>query len=223
VVKGIKSDPGLIAEVNVEDTSWWGKKKVNRMADAAEVLAGSRRAGEFGDCVHAWTAAVEIGQVPFSAVPDDVKPYVEVYFRALAEYGVCTAAGMIERIVYNTLAGCCGSFDRIYVLADGTVVIGDLKTSASIDLAWLAIAIQLALYATSAAILSEDGKEWQRMPTLSQTTAVVAHIPSDADPPICTMKRVDLTAGRFALDQAINLRVMRDNALKVIPSDLPKP
>jgi hypothetical protein len=223
VLKGLRSMPELFDGVDVEDNSWYGKKKVNRVADAAQVVAGSSRAGEFGDCVHAWSAAVEQGQRDFSEVPAEFKPYVEVYLRKLAEYGIRTAAGMIERVVYNSVTGVCGSFDRIYVLSDGTAVIGDLKTSASIDLAWLAISIQLAMYASASALLSEDGKTWVRMPAVSQTTAVVAHIPSNASPPVCTLRTVNLVAGAYALDLANNLRAARENALDVIPGDLPQP
>ena len=103
------------------------------------------------------------------------------------------------------------------------MVIGDIKTSASISYSWLSISVQLAEYAYADALLAEDGSQWLPMPPVSREVALVAHIPSDANPPVCVLKTVNLTAGKYALDLAVNLRAARDSAGKVIPGDLPKP
>lgn len=223
VLKGIKANPHLIHEVDPDDNSWSGKRKINDLAEDAMVRIGSSRNSEFGDSVHAWSAAVENGQVALSQVPDEIRPYVEVYLRELAAYGVRTVPGMIERVVYNSEAGAAGSFDRIQQLADGTMVIGDIKTSASINYSWLSISVQLAEYAYADALLSEDGSQWLPMVPVSREIALVAHIPSDAYPPVCVLKTVNLSAGKYALDLAVNLRAARNAAGKVIPGDLPKP
>lgn len=223
VIKGIKANPHLLHEADPDDDSWMGKRRINELAEDAMVRIGSSRNAEFGDSVHAWSAAVENGQVALSQVPDEIRPYVEVYLRELAAYGVRTVPGMIERVVYNSEAGAAGSFDRIQQLADGTLVIGDIKTSASISYSWLSISVQLAEYAYADALLAEDGAQWLPMPPVSREVALVAHIPSDANPPVCVLKTVNLTAGKYALDLAVNLRAARDSAGKVIPGDLPKP
>ena len=228
VMRGLKSNPHLLEDIDLYADPWEVNKDLERAADKAHEAAGGVRASEFGTAIHAWCEAVELGHVPFSDVPPEFAPFVEVYFRELAKWGIThqldpSGRPYVERIVYNPDTGWVGTFDNLFQLADGSLVIGDKKTAKDLAYSYLAISIQLGDYAGASHILSLDGTRWEPMPEVRQDIAVVLHIPSNAEPAKAEAVTIELDAGRVAIDAALRVREMRSAAKNVIPNMTPLP
>lgn len=230
VIRGIKTNPHLLENIDLYGEPWDVQKDLLRVAEEAHVAAGGAQASEFGTALHAWLEALELGTVTWDEVPDQFKPHAEAYGGALVQWGITAALDkdgrpLVERIVYNPRTQWVGTFDRIYKLADGSQCIGDVKTAkeSSIVYSYLAISIQLGDYADAPVMLSLDGTEWEPMPQVRTDFAIVAHVPSDANPPKANMISIDLDCGRTAMDAAVAVRNMRSMAKKAIPNVHPIP
>ncbi|UZT28719.1 hypothetical protein [Nocardia phage NS-I] len=228
VVRGLKDNPHLLEDIDLYQDPWEVNKDLERAADKAHEAAGGVKASEFGTAIHAWCEAVELGHVPFSDVPPEFAPFVEVYFRELAKWGIThpldpSGRPYVERIVYNPETGWVGTFDNLFILADGSWVVGDKKTAKDLAFSYLAISIQLGDYAGATHILSLDGTHWEPMPKVRQDIAVVLHIPSNAEPAKAEAVTIELAAGRVAIEAALRVREMRTQAKNVIPNMTPIP
>lgn len=228
VVRGLKDNPHLLEDIDLYADPWEVNKDLERAADKAHEAAGGVKASEFGTAIHAWCEAVELGHVTMEDVPPQFAPFVEVYFRELAKWGISvpldpTGRPYVERIVYNPDTGWVGTFDNLFQLADGSLVIGDKKTAKDLAYSYLAISIQLGDYAGASHILSLDGTRWEPMPEVRQDIAVVLHIPSNAEPAKAEAVTIELDAGRVAIDAALRVREMRSAAKNVIPNMTPLP
>ena len=228
VVQGLKSNPHLLEDIDLLGEPWQVNKDLERAADKAHAAAGGVKASEFGTAIHAWCEAVELGRIHYDDVPPQFSPYVGAYFQELANWGIThpldpTGRPYVERIVYNDVTGWVGTFDNMFTLADGSVVIGDKKTSKDLSYSYLAISIQLGDYAGASHILSLDGQSWEPMPEVRQDMAVVIHIPSNADPAKAEAVTIELDAGRAAIESALRVRQMRSMAKNVIPNQVPLP
>lgn len=199
-------------------------RSLDEVVGAAQDIAGSSYGAELGTAIHAWTEAVERDGVSLEDVPGQFRPYVGPYLEELAKAGVVSEPGMVERIVSSDRWESAGTFDRLYRLPDGTLAIGDVKTSkvSSLNYSWLGWACQFAIYAGADRMLTVDGSGYEPMPEVRQDLAVVAHIPSD-QPGRCSLITVDLAMGREALEAAATVRNLRAHARKLIPNVHPLP
>lgn len=224
VVLGLKDNPDLLEDLDLYADPADVKRQVRRIADKAQDLAGASQAAELGTAIHAWTEAVERDGVAIEDVPAQFQPYVAAYLNTLEDYGIATVPGMVERIVYHPSSGWVGTLDRIYQLADGTHVIGDVKTSKTLQYGWLGFSVQFASYADATYMLRLDGSGWDPMPEVSPDYAVVAHVPSDT-PGQCSIVTFDLHAGREYLDLAVAVHRARLDAGRRVANkwDLPVP
>ena len=224
VVLGLKDNPDLLEDLDLYADPADVRRQVRRIADKAQEAAGANQAAELGTAIHAWTEAVERDGVALEDVPDLFQPYVRAYLEALADYGITTVPDMVERIVYNSGTGWVGTLDRIYRLADGTHVIGDVKTSKTLRYGWLGFSVQFACYADATHMLRLDGSGWDLMPPVSRDYAVVAHLPSN-QPGVCELATFDLHAGREHLDLAVQVYRARQEAEKRVARkwDIPVP
>lgn len=224
VVLGLKDHPELLDRIDLFADPADVRRAVAAVGDKASELAGASEAAELGTAIHAWTEAVERDGVPVDEVPEQFQPYVRAYLDKLQEYGITTVPDMVERIVYHPATEWVGTFDRIYQLADGTHVIGDVKTSKTLRYGWLGFSVQFASYADSAYMLSLDGTRWEPMPEVSPDYALVAHLPSN-DPGKCELVTLDLHAGRDFLELAQRVRDARAGAEKAVARkwDIPRP
>lgn len=228
VVRGIKTNPHLLENIDLYADERDVNRDLEAVAEQAHEKNGGVQASEWGTCIHAWAEAVELGTTAWEEVPAEVAPYLEAYFKEMARWGISTPAdptgrAYVERIVYNAETGWVGTFDRIYELADGSRVIGDVKTAKDLNWSYLAISVQLGDYAGASAILSLDGTTWEPMPEIRQDMAVVLHVPSNAKPARASAVTIDLEAGRAAIDAALRVRQMRTAAKNVIPNTIPLP
>lgn len=224
VVLGLKDQPELLDSLDLFADPAQVRKDVRHVADKASEVAGADQASELGTAIHAWTEAVERDGLALEDVPGQFRSYVEAYLHALSAAGVSTVPGMVERIVYNSSTGWVGTLDRIYQLADGTRVIGDVKTSKTLDYSYLSFATQLACYASADYMLSLDGKRWEDMPPVGNMYGVIAHVPSNR-PGHCELVTMDLNAGMQALELAHQvILARRTSKLDVVNTwELPKP
>lgn len=224
VVLGLKDNPELLESIDLFADPADVRRAVRKVAGQAQELAGANEASELGTAIHAWTEAVERDGLDPAEVPAQFQPYVDKYLETLAANGVSTVPGMVERIVYHPASGWVGTLDRIYQLADGTHVIGDVKTSKTLKYGYLGFSVQLATYADSAYMLSLDGSRWESMPPVSPDYAVIAHLPSN-QPGVCQLVTFDLHAGREYLQLAQDVHAARAEAGRRVPNQwaLPAP
>lgn len=224
VVLGLKDNPDLLEGLDLFAEPADVRRQVRRIADKAQEAAGASQAAELGTAIHAWTEAVERDGVAVEDVPAQFQPYVQAYMDALEAHGITTVPGMVERIVYHPGSGWVGTLDRIYLLPDGTRVIGDVKTSKTLDYGWLGFSVQFASYADATHMLRLDGSGWDPMPEVSPDYAVVAHVPSN-QPGHCSMATFDLHAGREYLDLALEVYRARQEAKSRVSGqwELPMP
>lgn len=214
-VHGLKVDPDLLEDIDLYGEPRDVNRDLDRVVDKALIAAGTRRASELGTAVHAWLEAVDGGAIDPDDVPGEFQPYVRAYLAKLAEYGIRPIPSLIERIVYDPATGWVGTFDRVYQLANGVRVIGDVKTSKTTSFRYgaLSFAQQTATYARAGAMLSADGTTWGDMPEVSQDFALIVNVPSD-EPGKCLLHTLDLQFGRDALDLAEAVRQCRAAATR---------
>lgn len=224
VVLGLKQKPELLDDIDLFDEPYLVRRTVKNVVETACEIAGAKEAAERGTAIHAWTEVVDSGEATLSDVPGEFAPYVRAYQTCLHEKGIRVVPGMIERTVFNATTGWVGTCDRIYELADGTHVIGDVKTSktTSIKYSYLGFSIQMATYATATHMLTEDGKEWVPMPPVGTDYAVIMHLPSN-DPGKCTPITIDLAAGIEAMQEAMRVMAMQKTAGKIVPDPVKLP
>ena len=216
VVLGIHQQPELLDDIDLFAEPREVTRTLNDIAGKASDAAGASEAAERGTAIHAWTEAVERDGMDVSDVPTEFKPFVTSYLDALERAGVESVPELIERIVWHKGTGWAGTFDRVYRLADGTRVIGDIKTSKDLRYGYLGFAMQLAVYADADAMLKVDGSGWEPMPAVGNVYGVIAHLPSNR-PGQCELVTVDLEAGRYAIELAERVREVRSEAARVIP------
>lgn len=88
-------------------------------------------------------------------VPAELQGHVDSYVRFLDEWQ--PEPIKVERVVAHRKWNYCGTFDAVYRLPDGQIVIGDIKTSRSGIFS--ETALQLAAYRFAEVYLDEDGTE----------------------------------------------------------------
>jgi len=193
--------------------------KVNTIVDEINDRSGGRDAAELGSAVHAWLEAVDIGMVRPSEVPEKFQPYLVAYRDVLARHGLVAVPEYVERIVLNDRGEetVVGTIDRIYrIVATGELVLGDIKTSKSLDLGWLTYAVQFAIYGHASLMLKNDGTGWNPMPELDTRVAYCLHIPSD-QPERASCVTFDLEFGLRGMHTALEIRQLRRTAKKAVP------
>lgn len=189
---------------------------LNRMAEDAMQTAGTSAYAEFGTAVHAWTEVVDLRVCLLSDVPDIFRSHVHKHLYLLCQNGLTVDPVGVERRILNTKCGIAGTLDRIFWGPDGVRLLGDVKTSKSLDYSWLSFSIQLAIYQSADFMLSLDGTRWEPMPELDASRALVVHLPS-TDWIAGTVQPINLEFGRAALEEALRVRNLRSRAPKEVP------
>ncbi|QBI96409.1 hypothetical protein SEA_DONNY_51 [Mycobacterium phage Donny] len=200
---------------------------LDKALDVLDNLQGGKDSAELGTAVHAWLEAIDLGQVLYSDVPEMFRPYVDRYQDILKGFGLIAVPEYVERIVMNDLGEetVTGQIDRIYKIATtGDLILGDVKTSKSLQYSWLSYAVQLAVYGWATKMLNLDGSGWEPMPKLygvphpddeedddRPAFAVLMHIPSD-QPERGQAVTMDLTWGAETMITSIETRDRRKAA-----------
>jgi hypothetical protein len=217
VLEGALADPAIMARV--ADGAGI-KAAMDDIAEQAMIAAGTASSREFGTATHAWLEEVDHGRCLPHQVPEMFLPHVRHYSETLARMGIIAPPQYVERIVWNDTQSepIVGTLDRIFQLPDGSLCLGDVKTSKADSLAYgyLSFATQLEIYRSAKWMLSVDGSRWEPMPELRSDFSLLLHVPSDK-PEMTSAITFDVAAGRVGLDTAIRVRSMRRDAKKVIP------
>lgn len=227
---GLVLDPHLASElIRLVDLMQGGrpdKKDLGSIAKRAGIAAGDQEASEFGTALHAWLEFIDLGLGTIHDVPPMFQTHVFYYLQRLALAGLRAVPEYVERIVYNAEGNVVGTLDRIYEDSEGDLVLGDVKSSKSLDFSHLSIAIQLGIYHSALFILAEDGRSWLPMPKLKDKYAVVMHCPSGPigsdtnrpGPEHTAAVTFDMAQGRAALSLALMVKAVRKDAKTTIPN-----
>jgi hypothetical protein len=214
VAKGMSARPDLVARaasVPADD-----REVLGEVAAAAKEAAGSSTGRNLGSALHSFTESVDRGEKV--TIPPPYDQDVAAYQAALAAHGVTVDPSFIERIIVVKQFNTAGTFDRIVrwiALPDGTLAIGDLKTAKSLDYSWQEIAIQLGIYANGDAMWNPLTNEYEPMPPVDKTRALVFHLPAGGTiidgvrHSRCDMYEVDIAAGWAAAQLCADVRAWR--------------
>ena len=204
LAQGLAQRPDIYARVAAADPD--EKKALNELcADGLEAGSASSGANQ-GNALHEATARLDRGEKIVMPPPWDAD--LDAYTRTLTAGQITIVDGMIERVVVLHDLKVAGTFDRIVRLADGQIVIADLKTGQSLDWSWQAIAIQHAIYAHADAIYDPTTGFGHDLPEgLSQTVGLIIHLP--AGRATCALHTVDLEAGWEATQLALDVSAWR--------------
>ncbi|CPW72667.1 Uncharacterised protein [Mycobacteroides abscessus subsp. bolletii] len=219
-VLGLARNPELLDGLDfdgaehISELNFGHKLALSGISNKAMRRVGGDDGSDFGDKVHGYLQVVLEGVITFEQVPKEIQPYLAVLFTAMRHHGLSFVHGMVERTVFIPSTGLVGTFDFLVQGANGELMIGDLKTSSSIDFSWLSIAIQLAQYANAQLILSWNGSHWEKMPKVSKVSAVVASVPKDEPSPVCRIYVVDMALGTEMMDIATRVRAIHETALR---------
>ena len=212
---GIKKYPEILEAFDADNEDDRDMRAmIDRVFNVAKDAAGAGDAAVFGTAVHAWAEAVDLGVCTVDEVPNELRAHVAAYIKACRNCGLTPVPEYVERIVYNPVTGSAGRIDRIMRMADGTLVVVDVKTASSLNYGMLPISVQLSQYAFGEYLLSEDGTSWEEMPEgLHQDYALVAHVPSTpaarAGGVHCDIVVVDLDAGYENMELAVKVKEAR--------------
>lgn len=220
-VLGLARNPELLDGLDlggadhVNELTFGSKLALSSVGNAAMRRAGGDDGSDFGTKLHGYVEALIEGVIPFDEVPELFKPYVRVLFAAVRRHGLNFVRGMTERTVFIPATGMVGTFDFLFLTPHGELIIGDLKTSSSIDYSWLAIGVQLAQYAHAIMMLSWDGSFWEQMPEVSKVYAAVVSVPKDEPSPVARIYYVDLALGAELVDIATRVQGIHETSRRV--------
>lgn len=191
----------------------------NAIIDLIDSATGGNDAAELGTAVHAWLEAVDIGAIRPRDVPAMFQPHLVAYRDVLARHALVAVPEYVERLVLNDAGEetVVGTLDRIYrVQTTGQLVLGDLKTSKTLDFGWLEYAVQFAVYGYARLMLSLDGTAWEQMPKLDLDACYCVHVPSN-QPERASCVTFDLEFGFDSMVAALDVRERRRHAKHKAP------
>jgi hypothetical protein len=226
VLQGAATNPLLLSDVGslvqeIENAADWRDAKaatqaLDALCDAAAREAGAEDGSAWGTLLHTITEYFDAGRWADIAdqVPEDLLGDLGAYVEAMAKANITCPPEYIERIVVNTRTETAGTFDRLLLMPDGRLVVGDLKTQKSVEYGWLAIAMQLAQYAQADAMVDPETGELGPMPdTLDLTRGVVMHLPVGQGR--CDLYEIDLEQGWRAALLASDVREFRQSSKRM--------
>lgn len=223
-VLGLARNPELLDSLelsgadHINELDFKAKLALSAVGNAAMRRVGGDDGSDFGTKLHGYVEALIEGVITFAEVPVMFQPYLTVLFAAVRRERLNFVRGMTERTVFIPATGMVGTFDFLLLTANGELIIGDLKTSSSIDYSWLAIGVQLAQYADATMMLSWDGSRWEQMPAVSKVYGAVVAVPKDEPSPIARIYYVDLALGAELVDIATRVQGIHETARRVASS-----
>jgi hypothetical protein len=191
------------------DTDRAVKTDLNEIGEQAMEAAGASKGSSAGTGFHQLTEALDRGEaLPWVTDSDAAR---------LGAYLDATKGAGLEAVDMETFVVCdelrtAGSFDRLWRLPDGRVVVGDLKTGKSEADYPLAATIQMAIYAHGLRYTfrrySPDlsSQEWVRTQLdleLDETVGLLVHMPPSGG---CKVIPLDLAKGWEAAKVAAHVK-----------------
>lgn len=176
---GMVKDPSVSAQIGSLTSKygdpWYapeGKKALKPLIKRAQEAGGSDRASGLGTSVHEFTEVIDEGRWPEFA-PAELVPWLHAYRERMEGF---ECLGM-EMFVVNDELKTAGSFDRVWRMPDGRVVVGDLKSGRSDNTYPLKVSLQVAVYANSVRYDQATGERSPIHPDLDLTTGLLVHAP----------------------------------------------
>lgn len=204
MLKGIVARPDLLALA--ASTPLDERDALNRVADAALVAANVDAGANFGTALHSFTETLDRGG-DLNTIPDQFRGDVDAYREVLAENGIEVLEDYIEVTCLNEDFDVAGTFDRIYRLPDGSLVIGDLKTQKSMDFSSGPQGIQLSLYSRARQWYDYATRQYRDMPPVRQDLGLIVHLPVGSGK--ATLHWVNLNLGYHGAALAMQVRQYR--------------
>lgn len=198
--EGLVKRPDLMSQVSGAlatgdpDTDWPTKRKLNGIVDEAMEAAGATTARNAGSAMHSLTEAADMNTWPLWISGED-----EARLIAYSDATCHLHALEAETFVVLDQLKVAGSFDRLWKLPDGRVVVGDLKTGKSEADYPLSTAMQLAFYAHGKKYDPESGRRSTLHPDLDTSMGLLIHLPASGG---CKVIPLDLVKGWRAAQTA---------------------
>lgn len=216
VAVGLASRPDLLAQV--QSTTIEDKQTLNSVCQKALDASGADAAASMGTALHRVVEKVNLD--PEAEVPDAFAERIAEYRRVMDEHGVTVCLDAVEQIHILAELGIAGMADA-HVMVGGRRYIFDLKTGSSIDYGAGGYAVQLAIYANSTSVYDPHTETHRPMPDdLDRDRAIICHLPAKGGE--ATLKWLDITAGREALDHAVFAHRWRNRKDLLTPFDVPE-
>lgn len=175
---------------------------LDEIITSAHGAAGTDAAAHRGTAVHEVLLARDLGQT----YPPQFAQHVASYGAELARHGLTVIEA--ERLVLCRSVGTVGRRDRLYRESDGSVVVGDIKTTGHADLAAPDMAVQLGQYALAEYVWDDVARSWVPAPVGVRTDRAVIVL-VDAETGATSVYRLDIEAGRRALNLSVQVREWR--------------
>jgi len=217
VAVGLASRPDLLAQV--QSTTIEDKQTLNSVCQKALDASGADAAASMGTALHRVVEKVNLD--PDAEVPEAFAERIAEYRRVLAEHGVTICTDAVEQIHVLAELGIAGMADA-HVMVGGRRYVFDLKTGSSAgDFGSGGWSVQLAIYANSTSIFDPHSEVHRPMPAdLDRERAIICHLPAKGGE--ATLKWLDITAGREALDHAVFAHRWRSRKDLLTPFAVPE-
>jgi hypothetical protein len=214
VAVGLASRPDLLAQV--QSTTIEDKQTLNSVCQKALDASGADAAASMGTALHRVVEKVNLD--PEADVPEAFAERIAEYRRVMAAHGVTVCLNAVEQIHILAELGIAGMADA-HVMVGGRRYIFDLKTGSSIDYGSGGYSVQLSIYAAAETLYDPHTETHRPMPEVDQERAIICHLPAKGGP--ATLKWLDITAGREALDHAVFAHRWRNRKDLLTPFDVP--
>lgn len=201
VLAGLALRPDLVRAAQGLDVTQ-DKDRLNEIAASAKEAAGGNEAANDGTEFHTVTEWIDTGRMEPKDAPEKFRAEALAYAGKMAEAGLATRFGWIERVTFTDRGGedVAGTADRVLVERNGQHVVGDVKSGKGIDLAQREIAIQLKVYAMGInqfGLYNKATQQWEPWtgPPVSEEYGIVMHVPvvrPEGTEAYCDLYRVDL-------------------------------
>ena len=209
---GMVKDPSIASQIGSLTSKygdpWYapeGKKALKPLIKRAQEAGGSDRASGMGTSLHEFTEVIDEGRWPEYA-PAELIPWLHAYKERMAEF---ECLGM-ELFVVNDELKTAGSFDRLWRMPDGRVVVADLKSGRSDPQYPAKVQIQVATYANSVRYDQVTGERSPLHEDLDVTKGLLVHAPIlGGGKPEVKVYELDLVRGMELARLAVQVREAR--------------
>ncbi len=198
----VRSDIQVAAIADADD-----KIKLDALAEAAMDAAKANVARETGSSLHRICERADAGEA--IDLPEPWASDLAAYRAELDARHVEVLADHIENVVVQPTLRLAGRYDRIVRIKDMLYVL-DLKTGKDLSYSWGSIAIQLALYASSATIYDDKRCVHRPMPDVDQEIGLILHLPAGSG--TAQLFSVDLASGHRGIELVQVLKSFRKDA-----------